>query len=267
MSDFLHQHSSLLIAGLLFAVLMAGWAMVRGIFRILRMTVAFGIGFALGSWAFIEGPHWFRGIIEFPSEKALAGLSVVAGAIGYFGSTFALRKLLGDVPAHAARSTTKLTAALLSLLPTGLFVWVAGTMLRLSGSMAGLAHIDDGAGARPWLAQVRDSLNTGMIGRLFEATDPFTDDAAVHLCEVLVHFRVHEHADILRTSPHYRPLDANPKFQRLLNDRDVKRAIAFCDYARLLTLREVKETATDPKIAAALAALPRIDVRRAERVM
>jgi hypothetical protein len=81
-----------------------------------------------------------------------------------------------------------------------------------------------------------------------------------------VAYRVHEHADRLERRAGYAKLISHPHFQRLLNDREVKRAIAFGDHARLLTLPEVKAAARDPEILEALAELPEPEVRRAVRV-
>jgi hypothetical protein len=118
----------------------------------------------------------------------------------------------------------------------------------------------------PWLARVHMWLGSGPAGRILDATDPFVDRSALRLCEVLVAYRVHEHADRLERRPGYSKLISHPRFRRLLNDRDVKRAIAYGDHARLLTLPEVRAAARDPEILDALERLPEPEVRRAVRV-
>ena len=256
--------------GLGFLGLMALLAIVRGVLRLFRAMITLGLAFAAGTLVFIKGPDLLKGVVETPSGHLLAGMSFIAGGIAHLGSGFALNKLLGGLDAAqlAGENVSKLKAAALSLLPSGFFLWAGGILVRLTGSASGLAHADAAqGGTEPWLAQLRDSISSGVMGRLFNATDPFTTDSATRLCQVLVDYRVHDRVDQLARDPRYRSLFADPRFRRLINDREVKHAVAFRDFTRLLTLSEVREAAADPALAKILAALPEPEVRRAEKVL
>ncbi|MGI8603970.1 MAG: hypothetical protein ACR2OZ_13375 [Verrucomicrobiales bacterium] len=267
MANLVFDNLSLAGLALAFIILMAAWAVVRGAVKLVLAMITLGIGFAVGTWAFIHAPTWLEGMVELPSGRLLAAISIIAGAVGHLGSRYVIRKLSPSFVSEPGRKMSSLKAVLLSLLPSVCFLWIAGTLLRLGGSMSGLAHIDEKkVGTRSWLVAARQSLSSGFAGKFFEATDPITKATAVRLCEVLVNLRVHEHHQHLRGRPDYQRLLAQPNFQRLVNDREVKRAIAFSDYARLLTLPEVRVAAQDRQIASALAGLPDMEVRRAERL-
>ncbi len=256
--------------GLGFLGLMALLAIVRGVLRLFRAMITLGLAFAAGTLVFIKGPDLLKGIVENPSGQLLAGLSFIAGGIAHLGSGFTLNKILGGLDAAqvAGQNFSKLKAAALSLLPSGFFLWAGGILVRLTGSASGLAHADAAqGGSEPWLAQLRDSISSGVLGRMYNATDPFTTDTATRLCQVLVDYRVHDRIDQLARDPRYKALFADPHFRRLLNDKQVKHAVAFRDFTRLLTLAEVRDAAADPALAKIVADLPQPEVRRAERVL
>jgi hypothetical protein len=158
-------------------------------------------------------------------------------------------------------------AALLSLVPSMAVMWAAGVVVRVAGSLSGMAHIDrGGGGGAPWLARAGEALSGGVIGRFFEVADPVASLERRRLCELLVSYREAGRWDRVRRDPRFEEAVSHPKFRRLLEDRDVRRAVSFSDYARLFTLAEVREAAADRSLGAALRRLPEPEVRRAEPV-
>lgn len=257
-----------MLAGLFVAV-MAVLAVVRGVLRLIRGMLKLAIGFALGVYVFLKAPEWLDASVANPSTALLGGLSVVAGVIGHVGSGFALEKVLGGLDSAQAtgRSMSMGKAVLLSLLPSGALIWMAGVLLRLGGSFNGMAQVDLGAeAARPWLAEARAFLNQGAVGRVFNVLDPVTPPEVAHLCELLVAYRDPAHWKAVKADPSLQTVLNHAKFRRLLNDREVKFVVAHSNYARLLTLPEVRTAAEDPDLAAALRSARLSEVRRAEPV-
>ena len=123
---------------------MALLAVMRGVLRLIRTMVALAIGFVAATIIFLNAPEWFQGIAQDVSGKWTAFLSVIGGAVGHLGSSFALNRVLGgiDTPQAAGKHIPKGRAILLSLVPSGLMVWIGGVVIRLAGSLSGMAHAD-----------------------------------------------------------------------------------------------------------------------------
>ncbi len=260
---------SLPALGALFVGGMAVLAISRGVLRLIRGVAALAIGLVVGTVVFLQAPTYLAGVVDNPSGKLLAGLSVIGGALGHLGSRFTLGKLLGglDAAAAAGQTLSKGKAALISLLPSGFLMWAGGIFIRLTGSLSGMEHLDEGkAGDWPWLAQARQVLSQGTLGRIFNATDPVTSPETLRLCEILVSYRVDERFQKVRKDPDFQGIVTHPLFQRLLKDREVRHAVAHSNYARLLTLPEIRAAVADPTLARELRALPEERIVRAEPV-
>lgn len=260
---------SLPALGALLAVIMAVLAVTRGLLRLIRGVVALTLGLIAGTAVFLKAPQYLEEMGINASWKWLAGLSVVGGAVGHLGSQFVLGKLLGGMNAAqvAGMTLSKGKAALASLLPSGFLMWAGGIIVRLTGSLSGMEHVDAGQrGDWPWLARARETLSQGVLGGFFNATDPVTSPETLRLCEILVTYRVKERFQQMGRDPAYKAVMANPVVQRLLADREVKLAVAHSNYARLLTLPEVREAASQPEVARALRALPEAPIPKAEPV-
>jgi hypothetical protein len=259
---------SLPVLAALFVAGMAVLAVVRGVLRLIRGMVRLVIGLAVGTYVFLKAPEWLAGMTPNPSSALLGGLSLVGGALGHLGSGVILGKLLGDGEAATAggEGLSAGKSVLLSLLPSGVLMWIGGVVLRLTGSLNGMAQLDQGVEAvyRPWLTQARAVLSQGAVGNLFNALDPVTSPEVVRLCEILVTYRDPARWKSVKGDPALSQVLNHPKFRRLLDDREVKHAVAHSNYARLFTLPEVRAAARDPELANALRTLRPPEVRRAE---
>lgn len=263
-------HLSLPVLAAVFAAGMAVLALVRGVLRLIRGMLKLAIGFAAGTYVFLKAPEWLGSAVPNPSGALLGGLSFAGGALGHLGSGAVLEKLLGGMEGAPAAGG-KLSAGqsvLLSLLPSGMLMWIGGVLLRLTGSLSGMAQLDQGpeAVARPWLDQARAALSQGKVGQVFNFLDPVTSPEVIRLCEILVTYRDPARWKSVKADPGLGTVLQHPKFRRLLDDREVKYAVAHSNYARLFTLPEVRAAAEDPGLAQALRALKPPEVRRAERV-
>jgi len=253
----------------IFAGIMAVLAMARGVLRLIRGMLKLAIGVAAGAFVFLKAPEWLAGVMPNPSASMLGGLGLLGGAAGHLTSGFVLEKLLGGLDSVQAsgQGFSKGKAALLSLLPSGLLLWVGGVLLRLTGSLSGLAQVDQGPSVPPaWLSQARAGLSQGVVGNIFNALDPVTSPETVRLCEILVTYRDPARWKSVQGDPALRTVLQHPKFRRLLDDREVKHAVAHSNHARLLTLPEVRTAASDPGLAEALRTVRPPEVRRAEAV-
>jgi hypothetical protein len=269
MPEFLTNLSLPALAAL-FAGGMAVLAVARGVLRLIRGMLKLAIGFAAGTFVFLKAPEWLGGTVPNPSAALLGGLSFVGGAAGHLTSGLVLEKLLGGIESAQAsgESLSKGKSMLLSLLPSGVLMWIGGVLLRLTGSLSGMAQMDQGpeAAARPWLTQARTFLSQGAIGSVFNALDPVTSPEVVRLCEILVAYRDPARWKSVKGDPALRAVLNHPKFRRLLDDREVKHAVAHSNYARLFTLPEVRAAAADPELEQALRSLHAPEVRRAAPV-
>jgi hypothetical protein len=146
-------------------------------------------------------------------------------------------------------------------------MWAGGVLLRLTGSLSGIAQLDHGTTTPPaWLAQTRAALSQGVVGRAFNFLDPVTSPEVVRLCEILVTYRDPVRWKSVKSDPSMQLVVQQPAFRRLLDDREVKFAVGHSNYARLFTLPEVRNAATDPALASALQSVHQPEVRRAEPV-
>ncbi|MFN0125256.1 MAG: hypothetical protein ACKV19_01050 [Verrucomicrobiales bacterium] len=261
---------SLPVLAAAFVAGMAVLAVVRGVLRLILGMVKLAIGFAVGTYVFLKAPDWLASTLPNTSAAVLGGLSVVAGALGHLGSGAVLGKLVGggDVAAAAGQGMGKGKAALISLLPSGALLWMGAIVLRLAGSLNGMAYLDLGPEAtlRPWLAEARHYLSQGAVGKFLNAVDPVTSPEVVRLCEILVTYRDPARWKSVKADPALRTVLNHPAFRRLLDDREVKHAVAHSNHARLFTLPEVRAAAQDPELARALRAMRPPEVRRAERI-
>lgn len=254
----------------LFAVAMAVLAMLRGILRLILSVLKLALGVAAGAFVFLKAPEWLGSTVPNPSATMLGGMSLLGGAAGHFSSGFILEKLLGGMESTGAtgESLSKSKIALLSLVPSSLLMWAGGVLLRLTGSLSGIAQLDHGTTATPpaWLTQTRAALSQGVVGRAFNFLDPVTSPEVVRLCEILVTYRDPVRWKSVKNDPSMQLVVHQPAFQRLLDDREVKFAVGHSNYARLFTLPEVRDAATDPALASALQSVHQPEVRRAEPV-
>lgn len=261
---------SLPVLAAAFVAGMAVLAVMRGVLRLILGMAKLAIGLAAGTYVFLKAPEWLGSTLPNPSATLLGGLSFVAGALGHLGSGAILEKLVGgnDSAPTAGQGMGKGKAVLLSLLPSGAMLWLGGVLLRLTGSLNGMAHLDLGPEAtlRPWLAEARNYLSQGAVGNFFNALDPVTSLEVVRLCEILVTYRDPARWKSVKADPALRAVLNDPKFRRLLDDREVKHAVAHSNHARLFTLPEVRAAAQDPDLARALRAVHPPEVRRAERI-
>ncbi len=269
MTDFLSSHFTSSGLGVGLVALLAIFAIARGVLRLVKGVICLGLGFAAGAWAFIHGQEFLGAHFQEPSTKLLIGLSTAAGAVGHLGSKFVADKLMTGlaIAGEAGQGMGKMKAALLSLLPSSFVVWVTGILVRLGGSLTGIAHAETGvAGESPWLAQLRDGVNSSFVGHLLDATDPISSNATTRLAEILISSRHEETWQRVERDARFAKVLATPAFRRLRNDHDVKRTVARSDYPGLLLLPEVKAAAEDPALKAALDHMPEARVKRAEAV-
>jgi hypothetical protein len=269
MTEALNQISLPVVAGLI-ALAMAVLAVVRGVMRLMLGMLRLVVGCAVGAWVFFNAPEWLSEVAPNPSSSLLGGLGIAGGVLGHLASGMVLGRLLGggDAGPGGGPSMSKGRSVVLSLLPTGILLWLGGMALRFTGTLSGLAGLDHGpeAAVRPWLAEARQFLNQGKVGAIFDVFDPVTPPEVVRLCEILVMYRDPARWQSVKGDPALRTVLRHPKFQRLLDDREVKHAVAHSHYARLFTRPEVRAAARDPELAQALRSLPAPEVRRAEPV-
>ena len=241
-------------------ILFAIKAFVKGVFRQVWGMFCLALGGVAGYFIFQNGSEWLSGIIEHPSGNTVLGASIAGGGAVWMGGKGIVHKIYtGLTETGSERTMTgRLAGAVFSIAPTSFLVWFLATVLRLTGSMSEMSHLDsavraeDGTPAAEigWVAQLRQELDRGWFGDLLKKTDPFTTEAGRQLASLLVLYNDSEAWARLKAShPEIAKLLDNEKVQRVLNDKEVRNSVAFSQHASLLLEPDVQKAARDPEVA------------------
>lgn len=241
-------------------VLFAIKAFVKGVLRQIWGMICLALGGVAGYFIFQNGSEWIGKVIEHPSGNTVLGASIAGGAavwMGGKGIIHSIYKSLSDSSSERTM-TGRFVGAIVSLAPTCFLVWVIATVLRLTGSMSEMSHLDSAVRAEDGtpaaeigiVAQLRRELDRGWLGDLLKKTDPFTTEAGHQLASLLVLYNDSDAwARLKGTHPEIARLLDNEKVQRVLNDKQVRNSVAFSDHAALLLEPDVKMAAEDPEVA------------------
>ena len=148
-------------------------------------------------------------------------------------------------------------AGILSLLPSGVFVWLSTTVLRLVGSVYGLenASIDQlGRGAKSdlgaWIEEMSQKIDRTSIGKITEQLDPYDVRATANLSRLLILWpdgRVWQ--QLAARGPETVKVLNHPAIIALGADEKVRQAIGQQDFAGLMQLPQVEGAASNPELA------------------
>ena len=94
-------------------------------------------------------------------------------------------------------------------------------------------------------ARLSNSLSKGVLGSILNRTDPMSSREASAACSLLVLQRNAHVWERARIHPSAGPVILQPPFLRLRNDNDVRYALSFSHYSRLLALPEMDAALND----------------------
>jgi len=250
-------------------VVFAVRAFVKGVVRQLWGMVCLAAGGVAGYYLFQNGTDLLSRIgIEHPTGNAVLAASLIGGCAVWLGGQGIVRKVYRGLTNEPRERSLpgRLIASTASLAPAAFLIWVVATALRLSGTMSEMGDVERAIDAETGseepqpslLARLRRELDSGTLGRLLDKTDPFASRAGHQLAALLTLYRDPAAWERVKDDPRVQALLANEGIRRVLDDKEVKKSVAFSEHATLLTRPEIEAAVRDPAIAGALS---RLDVR------
>ncbi|MEZ5304811.1 MAG: hypothetical protein R3F11_29810 [Verrucomicrobiales bacterium] len=194
------------LAAIALIVAYAGYAVIRGVFRMAVGGAALLAGGLIGYWAFGALPGLLGDKVDF-TPGMLLGSAAGVGIAAYVVIRGAIKKVVGGAAQGAKRGG--IAAAALGLIPIGGLVWLGGSALRDTGLLAELDQIgqavDQGGGEAKAddspFAGWRRSIDDSWVGSLVGAFSPQEDDAAASLSKLLLVFKDPAAWDALKANP------------------------------------------------------------------
>jgi hypothetical protein len=230
-----------------FAVLITVMGFMRGIGRLIVLAVALaaGAGAALAWWRYMPGVKmswWERTPEEFIKWGAL-GVGLV--------TAFIVRRLLGAIFSGGGSGEmdgrTRVRGGLLGFIPSLVLVWGGAVGLRWAGAASHLRHVEQAVKAQDvnllsdadLMARISQSMDKGTLGDILNRTD-FMESRESKAMATLLTLQWND--DVWKRTwrhPQAGPVVQQPSFQRLQEDRDVRQALSYSHYSRLLALPEM----------------------------
>ena len=235
------------------AVLCAAMGFLRGIGRLILFGLALAAGAAAALAWLRYGPalciSWMgrnpEGVITY---GALATGLVVA----WLTRRFLNALVSGEGPGPMDRKT-RMRGGLLGFIPALVLLWGGAVAVRWAGAGSRLKHLEQAVEAQSMtpledadlFARVSASLGNGVLGSILNRTDPMSRREAAAAGALLVLQRSNHVWERARMHPHAGPVILQPPFLRLRNDNDVRYALSFSHYSRLLALPEMDAALDD----------------------
>ncbi len=262
----LTSESGLRLVMLAFAVICVLWGVLRGVGRLVILTLSLAAGIAAyGTFSrYAPGPliSWLNG---FHAEAIQWG-ALICGILAAWCCLRFLTSLFNGPASHPTGAGPRTRAGLFSLIPALLIVWGAAMAVRWSGGVSRMRWVESmvrpgsGSEARketpPLLIRLRNGVSTGVLGQVLDRVDPFHSRETSALGALLVLRRDEQAWQNLLRQPRLAPLVESGTLRTLSKDNDVLHALSFSHYSKLLTLPELEEAVRSPAVRDALRALP-----------
>ena len=236
-----------------FAVLCAAMGFLRGIGRLIMLGLALAAGAAAALAWLRYGPalciSWFgknpEGVIKYGALAA--GL-----AVAWLARRFLNALVTGGGPGPMD-GKARVRGGLLGFIPALFLLWGGAVAVRWAGAGSQLKHLEQAVEAQSMeplessdlFARLSNSLSKGTLGSILNRTDPMSSHEAAAAGALLVLQRNPNVWERARMHPGVGPIILQPPFLRLRNDNDVRYALSFSHYSRLLALPEMDAALDD----------------------
>ncbi len=242
--------------GLAIVAFFAGMAVARGIVSQMLMMVNLAIAVMAGLYVFQHRTEVFGAYASNMSTNTLLGTSAAAAVLAYFLVRGLVNFVAGFGIISVLAGFTGWKAGLLSLLPSGVIVWLGAMVMRLLGSVYSLENANVellGKGAKSefgqWVAEIAQKIDRTSVGSLVEKLDPYDMRPRANLARLLILWpdgrvwqqiasRGRDTANALN----------HPEIAELGKDPKVRQAIERQDFAGLMQLPQVKQAAANPEL-------------------
>jgi uncharacterized membrane protein required for colicin V production len=242
--------------GIALVAFFAGMAVARGIVSQMIVMVSLGISVMAGLYVFQHRAVVFGSYALDMQTDTLLWVSIAVAVMTFF----IVRGLVGFMAGFGLISLlagfTGWKAGLLSLLPSGVIVWLGAMVLRLLGSVYSMENAEamlHGQGAkddwRRWIAEMAQKMDRTSVGVLTEKLDPYDLRARANLARLLILWPNGSVWQQLAAMGQAQAEALNhPEMVQLGQDAHVRLAIEQRDCAGLMQLPQVVQAASNPKL-------------------
>jgi hypothetical protein len=242
---------------------LAGLAFSKGVVRQLMTMASLGLSVAVAWFVFSHRGEVFGSMGASLNTDRLLLFSAGAGLLTFFVCK-------GFVAFLAAAGLLKLFGGLtgwkgvmISTIPSAFMLWVGAMVLRLVGNLYGLETASAVAREGSRLSdqatslwhEVSQSLDRSTLGSIASQVDPFDMRATANLARLLILWPDGTVWAGLAKDSKTRAVLNHPGIQKLGHDADVRRCIERKDFAGLIQLNQVGQTAAHPDLKAVLTGL------------
>lgn len=242
--------------GLVLVAFLAGLAFARGIVQQFLTMVSLGLSVLAGLYIFRHRTEIFGAYGSSMSTDTLLFMSGAAALLAFFLVRALINVVAGFGLLAFLGSITGWKAGLLSLLPSGVLVWLSTMVLRLVGSVYGLENASiqqSGKGETSslgaWVQELAQKVDRTSVGSWVERLDPYDMRATANLARLLILWpdgRVWQ--QIAAKGPDTAKALNHPEIAALGRDAKVRQAIERQDFAGLMQLPQVVKTASNPEL-------------------
>lgn len=248
--------SSMTAGGLVLVAFLAGLAFARGIVQQILSMLSLGASVLVGLYIFRHRADVFGAYGSNMSTDTLLVMSGAAALLTFFLARAIINIVAGFGLVAFLGSITGWKAGLLSLIPSGAMVWLSAMVLRLVGSVYGLENASiqqTGKGVKSdfgaWVEQLAQKVDRTSVGQFVEKLDPYDFRSTANLARLLILWpdgRVWQ--QIASKGPETAKALNHPEIAALGRDPKVRQAIERQDFAGLMQLPQVVNTASNPEL-------------------
>lgn len=248
--------SGMTAGGLALVAFLAGLAFAKGIVKQVLTMVCLGVSVMAGMYIFQHRAQVFGAYGSSMSTDTLLLMSGGAALLTFFLTRALINVVAGFGLLSFLGSITGWKAGLLSLVPSGVLVWLSAMVLRLVGSVYGLENAavqQTGKGEKSdfgaWIEQLAQKVDRTSVGHYAEKLDPYGMRARANLCRLLILWpdgRVWQ--QIAAKGPEMARTLNHPELAALGRDEKVRQAISRQDFAGLMQLPQVVKVAHHPEL-------------------
>lgn len=223
------------------AVACAGFALLRGAFRLVVSTAMLSVSLWVAYWVWMETPGWGDRVMQHPPVWVPFVLPALAG----IASFLLLRKILktilnpfGTIGGKPESPMGKLFSLVLSLVPTALLCLTVAIAIRHVGTLKQVQNPESQATSALWKTIIDRYIPPAWLQRL----DPLTDPSRLTLAQWIA-FASEEH--IPRAIP---VSDPEALEQSVLRDPKLQKFSQEKRYGDLLRDPAIEKALKDPRV-------------------
>ncbi len=242
---------------------LAGMAFAKGVVQQMMTMTSLALAVTMAWFVFSHRGEVFGSSAAALSTDRLLLFSAGAGLLTFFVCRGLVALLAAAGLLKFFGGLTGWKGMMVSTIPSAFMLWVGAMVLRLVGNLYGLeaastvaregSRISDQA-VSLW-QQVSESFDRSTLGSLASKVDPFDMRATANLARLLILWPDGTVWAALAKDAKTRAVLNHARIQKLGHDSEVRRCIERKDFAGLIQLKQVAETAAHPELRPVLTGL------------